>query len=86
MSNKRVTIIECVVVDILENNLRCLVNYKCIHERTLNNLRTIFKNIYLFSNCIWFFCNSTQYNFSKCYVGIHQYYRSQSLYCVLHKY
>ena len=47
MSNKRVTIIECVVVDILENNLRCLVNYKCIHERTLNNLRTIFKNIYL---------------------------------------
>ena len=48
MSNKRVTIIECVVVDILENNLRCLVNYKCIHERTLNNLRTIFKNIYLF--------------------------------------
>ena len=44
MSNKRVTIIECVVVDILESNLRCLVNYKCIHERTLNNLRTIFKN------------------------------------------
>ena len=26
ISNKRVTIIQCVVVDILENNLRCLVN------------------------------------------------------------
>ena len=42
MSSKRVTI-QCVVVDILESNLRCLVNYKCIHECTLNNLRTIFK-------------------------------------------
>ena len=30
MSNKRVTI-QCVVVDILESNLRCLVNYNCIH-------------------------------------------------------
>ena len=47
MSNKRVTI-QCVVVDILESNLRCLVNYKCIHECTLNNLRTILKKIYLF--------------------------------------
>ena len=46
MSNKQVTI-QCVVVDILESNLRCLVNYKCIHGCTLNNLRTIFKNIYL---------------------------------------
>ena len=38
------------VVDILESNLRCLINYKCIHECTLNNLRTIFKNIYLLVN------------------------------------
>ena len=27
--------------------------------------------LYFFSNCIWFFYNSTQYNVSKCYVGIH---------------
>ena len=31
MSNKQVTI-QCVVVDILESNLRCLENYKCLFE------------------------------------------------------
>ena len=61
MSNKRVTIIECVVVDVLENNLRCLVNYKCIHERTLNNLRTIFKNIYLLDTTFKISINNLHY-------------------------
>ena len=35
-----------VVVDIVESNLRCLVNYKCIHECTLNNLIGRFLKIY----------------------------------------
>ena len=29
------------------------------------------KSISFISNCIWFFYNPTQYNFSKCYVGIY---------------
>ena len=42
LTNELQITIQCVVVDILESNLRCLLNYKCIHECTLNNLRMIF--------------------------------------------
>ena len=62
MSNKRVAI-QCVVVDILESNLRCLVNYNCIHECTLTILARFFK-IYtcsgskIFMDINWFMENN----------------------------